>query len=167
MELAGLPKSGPATPGQSGPADLSVLDLRVRIDSTPMVVFARQKGRHLARQAGFSALDAALIATAVSELARCLLRRTGDGDLTIRFVEAQGRQGILLQAHDEGPVLTDPAQAIREGKLGAGLRRVIQLMDDVTADSAALQGTTFRVTKWLASWRAVSCRSPWMGCPES
>jgi serine/threonine-protein kinase RsbT len=138
------------------------LDLRIRIDSAAAVVFARQKSRHLARRAGFASLDSALIATAVSELGRCVLRRAGDGEVAIRLIEsADGRQGIVLQAHDEGPRLPDARQALREGQLGLGLRRVVQLMDEVTAASDALRGTTITVTKWLASWRALS------GCSQS
>jgi anti-sigma regulatory factor (Ser/Thr protein kinase) len=147
----------------------SDLDLRIRIDSAAAVVFARQKGRHLARRTGFTSLDSALIATAVSELARCVLRRAGDGEIVIRLVQsADGRQGIALTAHDEGRSLSDPQHAVRQGRLGLGLSRVVQLMDDVQADSDALRGTTITVTKWLTSWpRNGFSGTGWPGLPPT
>ncbi len=50
-------------------------ELRVPINSDQDIVLARQKGRALAGEAGFSAVDCTLVATAISELARNI----GDG----------------------------------------------------------------------------------------
>jgi len=51
---------------------VSVAEIRVEINSDQDIVIARQKGRILAGELGFSSGDATLIATAISELAETL-----------------------------------------------------------------------------------------------
>jgi hypothetical protein len=48
---------------------VSAAEIRVAIKSDQDIVLARQRGRALATELGFSAVDATFIATAVSELA--------------------------------------------------------------------------------------------------
>ena len=45
-------------------------EVRVRIQSSTDIVSARQQGRALAAQAGFSSSNLTIIATAISEVAR-------------------------------------------------------------------------------------------------
>jgi serine/threonine-protein kinase RsbT len=49
---------------------VSAGEIRVAINSDQDIVLARQKGRMMATELGFSTGDATLIATAISELAR-------------------------------------------------------------------------------------------------
>ncbi len=54
---------------------------RVAINSDQDIVLARQKGRTLAADSGFSSVDATLIATAISELARNIVTYAKRGEI--------------------------------------------------------------------------------------
>lgn len=132
---------------------MSAGDIRVAINSDQDIVLARQKGRSLAIELRFSAVDATLIATAISELARNILAYARKGEITLRAVVASGRQGILIVASDAGPGIPDISQALRDGfstsgSLGLGLPGVRRLMDEFQITSRTGHGTKVAVKKW-------------------
>jgi serine/threonine-protein kinase RsbT len=127
--------------------------LRVPISSDADIVTARQHGRALAGQLGFSSTDLTLIATAISELARNIVLYAGRGELTLELVERGGRRGIVLAARDEGPGIADVARAMRDGfstsgGLGLGLPGVRRVMDEFEIVSKVGHGTTVTARKW-------------------
>jgi serine/threonine-protein kinase RsbT len=127
--------------------------IRVAINSDQDIVLARQKGRSLAIELRFSPVDATLIATAISELARNILAYARKGEITLRTVLASGRQGILIVASDDGPGIRDINQALRDGfstsgSLGLGLPGVRRLMDEFEISSRPGRGTKVAVKKW-------------------
>ena len=85
-------------------------EIQVAINSDQDIVSARQKGRQMAAELGFSAGDATLIATAISELARNIVSYARKGEITLKMVNGSNRQGISVIATDEGPGITDPAR---------------------------------------------------------
>jgi serine/threonine-protein kinase RsbT len=128
-------------------------EIRVAINSDQDIVTARQKGRALAMEAGFSTGDATLIATAISELARNIVSYARRGEITLKIVNASIRQGILIVASDNGPGIPDIRQAMRDGfstsgSLGLGLPGVRRLMDEFEITSQPGKGTTVAVKKW-------------------
>jgi serine/threonine-protein kinase RsbT len=128
-------------------------EIRVAINSDQDIVLARQKGRALAIELGFSAVDATFIATAVSELARNILAYARKGEITLRAVQRSNRKGIQVVASDDGPGISDIRQALRDGfstsgSLGLGLPGVRRLMDEFGIMSQPGQGTTVTVKKW-------------------
>jgi len=132
---------------------VSVGEIRVVINSDQDIVFARQRGRVLATQLGFSAVDSTLIATAISELARNILAYAQKGEITLRAVQGSSRKGILVVASDDGPGIPDIRQALRDGfstsgGLGIGLPGVRRLMDEFEIKSRPGRGTTVTVKKW-------------------
>ncbi len=94
---------------------MSAGEIRVAIKSDQDIVVARQRGRALAAEAGFSSGDATLIATAISELARNIVSYARKGEITLKIVYASIRQGILIVASDNGPGIPDIRQALRDG----------------------------------------------------
>ena len=101
-------------------------EIRVPIHSDQDIVLARQKGRALATECGFSAVDATFIATAVSELARNILAYAREGEITMGAIHGSNRKGIRVVASDHGPGIPDIRQALRDGfstsgSLGLGL----------------------------------------------
>ena len=80
---------------------------RVAINSDQDIVLARQKGRALAADSGFSAVDATLIATAISELARNIVTYAKHGEITLSALTESGRRGIGIVASDQGPGIAD------------------------------------------------------------
>jgi serine/threonine-protein kinase RsbT len=132
---------------------VSVGEIRVAINSDQDIVSARQKGRAMAIELGFSSGDATLIATAISELARNIVTYARKGQITLKGVQGSSRVGILVIASDEGPGILDIRQALRDGfstsgSLGLGLPGVRRLMDEFEITSQPNLGTTVAVKKW-------------------
>jgi len=132
---------------------VSVGEIRVAINSDQDIVVARQRGRALAAELGFSAVNGTFIATAISELARNIVSYARKGEILIKAIDATGRQGILVVASDEGPGIPDIRQALRDGfstsnSLGLGLPGVRRLMDEFEISSQKGLGTRVAVKKW-------------------
>jgi serine/threonine-protein kinase RsbT len=123
------------------------------------IVAARQRAREAAKGLGFGLVDQSRIATAVSELARNLVRYAtgGRGEVLIRTLNAPGLgTGIEIVVRDEGPGIANLEQALRDGfstghGLGMGLPGTKRLMDEMTIDSALGRGTTVTIRKWRRS----------------
>ena len=132
---------------------MSAGEIRVAINSDQDIVSARQKGRMMASELGFSPGDATLIATAISELARNIVSYARKGQITLKMVNSLNRQGILVVAADDGPGIADIRQALRDGfstsgSLGLGLPGVRRLMDEFEINSEPGRGTIVAVKKW-------------------
>jgi serine/threonine-protein kinase RsbT len=117
------------------------------------IISARERGRALAAELGFSRGDLALIATAISELARNILTYAGEGEIALEQEASNGRRGIVVTARDRGPGIADLELALQDGystsrSLGLGLPGVRRLMDEFAVDSAPGAGTTVRAIKW-------------------
>ncbi len=117
------------------------------------IVTARQKGRELARDLGFTSTDLALIATAISELARNIILYANSGEIVLSVVENGSRRGLKVVARDDGPGIPDIERALEEGfstsrSLGLGLSGVRRLMDEFDIVSEVGNGTTVTVKKW-------------------
>ena len=102
--------------------------VRVPIDSDNDIVVARQKGRALAAELGFSPTDVVRIATAISELARNVLSYAASGEIRLEALNCRNRRGIAITASDRGPGIADIERAMQDaystsGGLGLGTPR--------------------------------------------
>jgi serine/threonine-protein kinase RsbT len=119
------------------------------------IVLAREKGRAMAKEFGFVSVDLALIATAISELTRNIITYAQTGTVSLEIIEGQGRRGILIIAHDDGPGIKSIELAMQDGyttadnSLGMGLPGVQRLMDDFNIQSEVGKGTTVTAKKWI------------------
>jgi len=105
------------------------------------------------RKAGFDETPSRMIATAVSELVRNILKYAGTGEIRLRKVEGRKGRGIEIEAVDRGPGIEDPEAAMRDnfssgGTLGLGLPGVKRLMDEFSLESAPGKGTRVTAVKW-------------------
>jgi serine/threonine-protein kinase RsbT len=128
--------------------------VRVPVSRDADVVTARQQGREAAARAGFSPVDQTLIATAISEISRNIVKFAERGEVTISLVSEDGRRGINVVARDVGPGITNPEDALRDGYstyqgLGLGLPGAKRLMDGFHLRSVPGEGTTVTMEKWL------------------
>jgi len=142
-------KLAPVSAVSAPPADM----VRIPISCDVDIVKARQEGRRLAEDVGFVFTELALIATAISELARNIVRYAKSGEIVIRPITNSARRGIQIVAQDRGPGIRDVEQALQigfstAGGLGLGLPGVRRLMDEFDIQSKLGQGTTVRITKW-------------------
>ena len=129
---------------------------RVLIRREDDIVVSRQRAREVAKRLGFGAVDQSRIATAVSELARNVVRYAtdGHGEVTIRELPPGTRRvGIEIVVADEGPGIADLEQAMRDGftsgaGMGMGLPGTKRLMDEMEIDSGAGRSTVITIRKW-------------------
>jgi len=128
-------------------------EIRVPIDSEADIVTARQQGRDLAAQIGFSGSDLTLIATAISEVARNIVAYAKRGEILLSHTNQGSKRGIVVVARDEGPGIPDIALAMQDGHstsrgLGLGLPGARRLMDEFDIVSQVGKGTTIVMKKW-------------------
>jgi len=131
-----------------------VEEARVTVASDTDIVTARQRGRSLATQLGFTSGDATIVATAISELARNIVLYAKRGEVVVVPVEDRDNRGLIITARDEGEGIADIRQAMQDGystsgRLGVGLPGVKRLMDEFEIVSEAGKGTTVIVKKWM------------------
>lgn len=147
-----MAKPDPSTNGERPLADG---EWRVPVAADVDIVSARQRARLIARELGFTAGDATIVATAISELARNIVDYARSGAVILRCVEAGPRRGLVIVAEDEGPGIADVALAMRDGfstagRLGLGLPGVRRLMDEFEIESKVGAGTRVTVKKWTS-----------------
>jgi len=128
-------------------------DVSVLINADGDLVRAREQGRVLAGQLGFQHSDLTLVATAISELARNILRYARRGEIVLRRAEDGGVPGIVIIARDEGPGIPDLNRAMEPGYstaggLGLGLPGVRRIMDKFEIVSEVGKGTVVTAVKW-------------------
>jgi serine/threonine-protein kinase RsbT len=126
-----------------------------RIEGEADVYAAAGVARELAQEMGFGRADAARIEIVVRELASNIIRYAGSGEILLREVSSEKKQGLEIQAVDDGPGIADLELALQDGYttggkgLGSGLPAVRRLMDSFEIDSQVGGGTRVRVTRWL------------------
>ncbi len=126
----------------------------VPVNSEIDIVTARQKGREIAAQLGFSSTELTLIATAISEVVRNIVEYAKRGELCVSIVQHGNKQGILVVASDQGPGIPNIKLAMQDGystgkSLGLGLPGARRLMDEFEIVSEVGRGTTVTMKKWV------------------
>jgi serine/threonine-protein kinase RsbT len=129
-------------------------EVRVPIGSDTDIVAVRQNGRDVASQCGFLSTDVAVVATAISELARNIVCYAARGEIVLRLVDDSGKRGVEVLAADAGPGIADVTLAMQEGfstsgGLGLGLPGVRRIMDEFEIISVLGRGTTVTARKWI------------------
>ena len=142
--------SGPLFERTAGSSSEAV---RMPVERDADIVRARQRGREVAVEAGFPPTEATLIATAISEIARNIVKFARRGEITVTVVDDAGTVGLTVVANDAGPGIADVELALSEGHttyggLGLGLPGTRRLMDEFEITSEMGRGTTVTMTKW-------------------
>ena len=136
--------------------------VKVRIEHEEDLVTARHKGRELAVGMGFEAIEAAMVAAAISELARNILQYAGSGEIVLSRTLVEGavlRECLQIEARDTGPGIGDLHSAMQyawstSGGLGLGLPGTRRIMDDFHIGSELGKGTTVVTRKCLRELKA-------------
>ena len=103
---------------------------------------------------GFDDTPSRMIATAVSELARNILKYAGAGEIRLQQVEGPAGRGLEIDAVDRGPGIKDTDAAMCDhfssgGTLGLGLPGVRRMMDEFSLESTPGEGTRVTAVKWI------------------
>jgi anti-sigma regulatory factor (Ser/Thr protein kinase) len=125
----------------------SRISIRVEPDITRAVI----EGLRLARAAGFSEQDANKISTAVSELARNIVKYAESGGITIATSAGGSDTSLKLIARDRGPGIPNVEKALKDhfsssGTLGLGLPGVRRMAKTFDIESTVATGTKVTVT---------------------
>jgi len=128
-------------------------EVRIPIGSDADVVTARQRGRELAAEAGFSPTELTIIATAISAIARNIVMYADRGEIVVSLVGERSREGVTVVARDSGPGIPNLERALEDGYsgyggMGLGLPGSRRLMDEFEISSEVDKGTTVTMTKW-------------------
>ena len=127
-------------------------EVRIAIRTDADIVAARQAAREVATRLGFPRTELTVIATAVSEVARNIVRFAGPGELVVEMLD-KPHPGVRITARDTGPGIDDVDLALSDGYstyhgLGLGLPGARRLMDELTVFSETGSGTTVIMIKW-------------------
>lgn len=119
------------------------------------IVTARQVGRKEAKSIGFDIIDQALIATAISELARNIHLYAESGKIEVKKIIQEKSVGIYVIASDNGPGIPRIDELLQKDLattkgIGFGLPGVKRIMDEFQLDSQLTIGTTVKIKKWLS-----------------
>lgn len=130
-------------------------EIHVSICSDLDIVTARQRGRALVTELGFSIIDTVMVATSISELARNIVLYARRGEIVLSVaVNDLGKRGVVVVARDDGPGIDDLGRAMESGystsgSLGLGLPGVKRLMDEFEILSVVGKGTVVTAKKWI------------------
>ena len=127
---------------------------KVAINTEADILTARTAVRDVATVLGLGLSDVTRVVTAVSELARNIVRYAGQGEMRYCVVTRDSRQGIEIVFIDQGPGITDIDLAMTQGystsrSLGLGLPGAKRLMDQMNIESREGEGTIITVVKWI------------------
>jgi len=129
-------------------------EVRVVVSADKDVVTARQRGREIAARAAFSTSELTMISTAISELARNIVRFARRGEIVVSLIgEEENSGGVTIVASDVGPGIADVERALEDGfttygGLGLGLGGCRRLVDEFAISSEVGRGTTVTMSKW-------------------
>jgi serine/threonine-protein kinase RsbT len=119
-------------------------ELRIRISNLDDLVKARRSGRSLAMETGFSGSRVALVLTAISELARNILKYARSGEILISQIDQRDRKSIVVIAADQGPGINDLSAVLNQSATAQsyrGLNGLKSCMDDFRIESRPGLGT--------------------------
>jgi serine/threonine-protein kinase RsbT len=135
-------------------------EVRVPVRTEPDVVLARRAAREAALRVGFTGTDLTVIAAAVSEVARSIVRCPDAGEVVVELL-CEPRPGVRVVARDTGRGIADLARQLADGSRsyhGLGLPGARRLMDEFAVVSRPGHGTTVTMTKWLPKGASTSPR---------
>lgn len=116
-------------------------------------------------------MEAALIATIMSELGTNILKYAGRGKITVSLIADQGGQAVEIAARDHGPGIADISLAMKDHfttghTLGLGLPGVRRMADGFDVTSEPGQGTTVIARKLIGA-RGRRRSAPLRAVPEA
>ncbi len=95
-------------------------------------------------QTGFSGSRVALVLTAISELARNILKYARSGEILISRIDQRDRKSIVVIAADQGPGIADLSAVLEQCATAQnyrGLNGLKSCMDDFRIESRPGRGT--------------------------
>ncbi|MBN1285613.1 MAG: anti-sigma regulatory factor [Anaerolineae bacterium] len=117
------------------------------------VILVCHRARALAVKAGFDPGEQTALNIAIAEIARNIVKYAVQGEMVLRRIQDESRQGVQAVARDQGPGIPNIDLALQNGyttsdSLGMGLPGAKRLVDEFDIISEVGRGTTVVMTKW-------------------
>lgn len=117
------------------------------------LVLCRNRVKEVAVKTGMGIVNQTKLITAVSELARNMLRYAGGGSVLLEVVFRGSEPGVQLLFEDKGPGIADIAKAMEDGfstgkSMGLGLPGTKRLVSEFKINSTVGKGTAVKIIKW-------------------
>ena len=117
------------------------------------VLCVRQRVRVWMVETRFSLLAQTKMVTATSELSRNAVVHAGGGSACLELLANAGHIGMRVTVEDQGPGISDIAQAMKDGfstggSLGLGLGGAKRLVNEFSVRSETGRGTCVSITTW-------------------
>jgi serine/threonine-protein kinase RsbT len=125
----------------------------MKVYKEPEVVLLRNRVKEYAVKIKMGLVNQTKLITAVSELARNMLRYAGGGEVVVEVITRGRENGVRLQFIDKGPGIADIALAMKDGfstgkSMGLGLPGAKRLVSEFDIVSEVNKGTTVTIIKW-------------------
>ena len=125
----------------------------MKVYKEPEVVLLRNRVKEYAVKIKMGLVNQTKLITAVSELARNMLRYAGGGEVVVEVVTRGRENGVRLLFVDKGPGIADIALAMKDGyttakSMGLGLPGAKRLVSEFNIASEVNKGTTVTIIKW-------------------
>ena len=125
----------------------------MKVYKEPEVVLLRNRVKEYAVKIKMGLVNQTKLITAVSELARNMLRYAGGGEVVVEVVTRGRENGVRLRFIDKGPGIADIPLAMKDGfstakSMGLGLPGAKRLVSEFDIASEVNKGTTVTIIKW-------------------
>ena len=135
------------------PTEETAKPIRIRVSSEADLTHSLLECGKVWDRVSLDAVMRQKLCTAVSELARNILKYAGSGEVVFSILNRDGTPGVEVTVRDRGPGIEDLERALSDnystsGTLGLGLPGVKRMMDEFKIESAPGQGTKVVIRKW-------------------
>ena len=125
----------------------------MKVYKEPEVVLLRNRVKEYAVKIKMGLVNQTKLITAVSELARNMLRYANGGEVVVEVVTRGRENGVRLRFVDNGPGIADISLAMKDGfstarSMGLGLPGAKRLVSEFDIASEVNKGTTVTIIKW-------------------
>lgn len=123
----------------------------ILIGSDADIAEAGIAARALAAGAGFTGVDLATIACAVSEIARNIVEHARVGEVVLSVIHYGSKRGLHVVGLDRGPGIAYASRAIEaQYSTAEGVSLGSRMMDASAVESKVGMGTRVTMSKWLS-----------------
>lgn len=135
------------------PTEKTPRPIRIRVSAESDLTHCVLETGRISDAVGLDRVARQKLTTAVSELARNILKYAGTGEVMLSVLERDREIGVEVVVCDRGPGIKDLEKALSDnystsGTLGLGLPGVKRMMDEFDIVSETGKGTKVVICKW-------------------